>query len=87
MIGRTRFEPFQSMNAVLSATQTSANTAIVQNSDAGEVRVQREQADRGEADDERRDELEGHIEQEVVLPEPPVGLAEEERHGRIVPDF
>ena len=31
MIGRTRFEPFQSMNAVLSATHTSANAVIVQN--------------------------------------------------------
>ena len=31
MTGRTRFEAFRSMNAVLSATQTSANAVIVQN--------------------------------------------------------
>ena len=68
------------MNAVPTSTQTSAKATIAQNSGRDRVRVEREQPERRQADDERRDELEGDVEEEVALPKPPVGALEEERH-------
>jgi hypothetical protein len=47
------------------------------------VRVESEQPERRQADHDRRDELEDQVEEEVVLPHPPVCALEQERHRGI----